>query len=570
MENQGKLGLVELLTTTILTLVLGIGIGVVMFCASTIFVETVKFGLNFRESVSLIGFTIGNQNYSFSALIFLLLTAFILIVIRKTFNIKAYKGPADSIYAAHRTDNELDVKQGFGSTFAALVSATGGASVGQYGPLVHFGATLGSMLRQITGNRFSTDVFIGCGVAAAISAGFNAPIVGVIFAHEAILRHFSFKAITPIVIASMTASSLSNFFLEPIHIFESSFSFQSSTETLPIALILGPIFGIISVIYMQSLRKTTSFAKALGFSPSNNLIIAAFICGSVGIFIPEILGLGTKTVSEMHVGNFLLMSLIILFLAKMAMTAVCIGFGLFGGIFSPALFIGASAGAISGNILSMLGISGLVTVLSISGMAAVGAAVIGAPITGILIVLELTMSYDVTLFAMVAIVSSAFISNLIFGHSYFDLQLLDRNIDISRGRGQLQLMEVKIEKVTTNEYLELRKDERVGEVIEEMVKKNFTEAYILNNDKKFLGKVNLTKILSEDKNGTISDYIDSNPLVIKHDASLMQAIELASSFVGESIPVINLTSQQFMGVVSEADIFKGYLERQNQIRDLEA
>ena len=570
MENQGKLGLVELLTTTILTLVLGIGIGVVMFCASTIFVETVKFGLNFRESVSLIGFTIGNQNYSFSALIFLLLTAFILIVIRKTFNIKAYKGPADSIYAAHRTDNELDVKQGFGSTFAALVSATGGASVGQYGPLVHFGATLGSMLRQITGNRFSTDVFIGCGVAAAISAGFNAPIVGVIFAHEAILRHFSFKAITPIVVASMTASSLSNFFLEPIHIFEGSFSFQTSTETLPIALILGPIFGIISVIYMQSLRKTTSFAKALGFSPSNNLIIAAFICGSVGIFIPEILGLGTKVVSEMHVGNFLLMSLIILFLAKMAMTAVCIGFGLFGGIFSPALFIGASAGAISGNILSMLGISGLVTVLSISGMAAVGAAVIGAPITGILIVLELTMSYDVTLFAMVAIVSSAFISNLIFGHSYFDLQLLDRNIDISRGRGQLQLMEVKIEKVTTNEYLEFRKDERVGEVIEEMVKKNFTEAYILNNDKKFLGKVNLTKILSEDKNGTISDYIDSNPLVIKHDASLMQAIELASSFVGESIPVINLTSQQFMGVVSEADIFKGYLERQNQIRDLEA
>jgi len=570
MENQGKLGLVELLTTTVLTLVLGIGIGVVMFCASTIFVETVKFGLNFRESVSLIGFTIGNQNYSFSALIFLLLTAFILIIIRKTFNIKAYKGPADSIYAAHRTDNELDVKQGFGSTFAALVSATGGASVGQYGPLVHFGATLGSMLRQITGNRFSTDVFIGCGVAAAISAGFNAPIVGVIFAHEAILRHFSFKAITPIVIASMTASSLSNLLLEPIHIFESSFSFQSSTETLPIALVLGPIFGIISVIYMQSLRKTTSFAKALGFSPSNNLIIAALICGSVGIFIPEILGLGTKVVSEMHVGNFLLMSLIILFLAKMAMTAVCIGFGLFGGIFSPALFVGASAGAISGNILSMLGISGLVTVLSISGMAAVGAAVIGAPITGILIVLELTMSYDVTLFAMVAIVSSAFISNLIFGHSYFDLQLLDRNIDISRGRGQLQLMEVKIEKVTTNEYLELRKDERVGEVIEEMVKKNFTEAYILNNDKKFLGKVNLTKILSEDKNGTISDYIDSNPLVIKHDASLMQAIELASSFVGESIPVINLTSQQFMGVVSEADIFKGYLERQNQIRDLEA
>ncbi len=570
MENKSKLRPSELVTTTILTLLLGIGIGFVMFCASTIFVETVKFGMSFRDSVSYFGFSILNKDYSFSALIFLLLTAFILISIRKLFNITAYKGPADSIYAAHRTDNELDVKQGFGSTFAALVSATGGASVGQYGPLVHFGATLGSMLRQITGNRFSTDVFIGCGVAAAISAGFNAPIVGVIFAHEAILRHFSFKAITPIVIASMTASSLSNFLLTPVHIFENSFSFESVTQALPIALILGPIFGIISVIYMQSLRKTTKFAKVLGFSASTNLIIAALICGSVGIFIPEILGLGTSTVSEMHSNNYVLTVLIVLFIAKMAMTAVCIGFGLFGGIFSPALFIGASAGAIGGNMLSIFGISGMVTVLSISGMAAVGAAVIGAPITGILIVLELTMSYDVTLFAMVAIVSSAFISNLIFGHSYFDLQLLDRNIDISRGRGQLQLMEVKIEKVTTNEFLEITEEEKVGEIINKMVSNHFTEGYILTSEKKFVGKINLTKILNEDKNSSILNYCDSNPLIIRHDASLMQAIESASSFVGESIPVINMANQQFVGVVSEADIFKGYLERQNQIRDLEA
>ena len=423
MKNEHQPTLIELLNTTFLTLMVGIGIGGVMFCASTLFVETVKFGMNFREDVSILGFSIGNNTYSFSALVFLLITALLVIMVRKTFDIKAYKGPADSIYAAHRTDNELDVRQGFGSTFAALISASGGASVGQYGPLVHFGATLGSMLRQLTGNRFSTDIFIGCGVAAAISAGFNAPIVGVIFAHEAILRHFSFKAITPIVIASMTASTLSNVLLDPVHIFENSFTLGPITEALPIALILGPIFGIVSVAYMQSLRNTTQLAKSLNYSPSTNLLIAAVFCGSIGIFIPEILGLGTGAVSEMHNGNFVLLSLVVLFIAKMIATSACIGFGLFGGIFSPALFIGASAGAISGNLLSVFGFSGMVTVLSISGMAAVGAAVIGAPITGFLIVLELTMSYEVTLFATVAIVSSAFISNLIFGHSYFDLQL---------------------------------------------------------------------------------------------------------------------------------------------------
>ncbi len=570
MKNAHQPTLIELLNTTFLTLMVGIGIGGVMFCASTLFVETVKFGMNFRDDVSILGFSIGNNTYSFSALVFLLITALLVIMVRKTFDIKAYKGPADSIYAAHRTDNELDVRQGFGSTFAALISASGGASVGQYGPLVHFGATLGSMLRQLTGNRFSTDIFIGCGVAAAISAGFNAPIVGVIFAHEAILRHFSFKAITPIVIASMTASTLSNVLLDPVHIFENSFTLGPITEALPIALILGPIFGIVSVAYMQSLRNTTRLAKSLNYSPSTNLLIAAVFCGSIGIFIPEILGLGTGAVSEMHNGNFVLLSLVVLFIAKMIATSACIGFGLFGGIFSPALFIGASAGAISGNLLSVFGFSGMVTVLSISGMAAVGAAVIGAPITGILIVLELTMSYEVTLFATVAIVSSAFISNLIFGHSYFDLQLLDRGIDISRGRGQLQLMEVRIQKVTTQDFLKLREEETVKTTINKMINENFTEGYILDKENRFIGKINLISILNEGKNVPISNYCDTKPLVIKHDASLMQAIEAASTFVGESIPVVNLKSREFMGVVSEADIFKGYLERQNQIRDLEA
>ena len=79
-----------------------------------------------------------------------------------------------------------------------MKSASGGASVGQYGPLVHLGGTIGSLIKRYTQNILTRDVFIGCGVAAAISAGFNSPIGGMIFAHEAILRHFSFRAIAPI------------------------------------------------------------------------------------------------------------------------------------------------------------------------------------------------------------------------------------------------------------------------------------------------------------------------------------------------------------------------------------
>ena len=72
-----------------------------------------------------------------------------LLIVRRLFSIDRWHGPADSIYAAHRTDNELDIKSGFGSTIAAFISAGSGASVGQYGPLVHFGATVGSYLDMI-------------------------------------------------------------------------------------------------------------------------------------------------------------------------------------------------------------------------------------------------------------------------------------------------------------------------------------------------------------------------------------------------------------------------------------
>ena len=116
-------------------------------------------------------------------------------------------GPADTIFAAHNKAGTLNLKGGFTSTLASLISISGGASVGIYGPLVHFGATISSFLRRLKFMpKIQHDIIIGSGVAAAISAGFGAPIAGIIFAHETVLRHFSLKAITSIALSSITAN----------------------------------------------------------------------------------------------------------------------------------------------------------------------------------------------------------------------------------------------------------------------------------------------------------------------------------------------------------------------------
>ena len=106
---------------------------------------------------------VADKELSLAPLISLVMAALLILAVRRIFRISRWHGPADSIYAAHRTDNELDIRAGFGSTLAAFISASGGASVGQYGPLVHFGATMGSSIRRVTGGMLTTDVFIGCG-----------------------------------------------------------------------------------------------------------------------------------------------------------------------------------------------------------------------------------------------------------------------------------------------------------------------------------------------------------------------------------------------------------------------
>ena len=177
-------------------MIIGLFFGCLVAVVAHVFVVGVQYFSAQRTAVAPIqafGLTL-----HYSQVFTLTIAATAIYILKRTLGIGRWHGPADSIYAAHRTDNELNVKTGLSSTLAAFLSASGGASVGQYGPLVHFGAVIGSGLKRILKSDMTTDVFIGCGVAAAISAGFNAPIAGVVFAHEALIRHFSLRAIAPI------------------------------------------------------------------------------------------------------------------------------------------------------------------------------------------------------------------------------------------------------------------------------------------------------------------------------------------------------------------------------------
>ena len=568
-QNFTVSGLLKLLRIIAVGVLCGVGFGLVMSIVSNGFVIGVKWLTEQREGLTLGMISVGGLELSVAPLLSLLLAACLILLVRRIFGISRWHGPADSIYAAHRTDNELDVKSGFGSTVAAFISASGGASVGQYGPLVHFGATMGSFLRQITGGALTTDVFIGCGVAGAIAAGFNAPIAGVVFAHEAILRHFSMRAIAPIAVASISAVWFSDRIFGSSRLFSVDAASLDMSAVLPAALAVGPVFGIVAVVFMLAIRHSARLAAGSGWSPARLVLSAACITGLIGMAVPEILGLGTGPLAAMLDGEFDLKFLMLLLVLKIAATALCIGFGLFGGVFSPALFVGAAAGAIGGRILAGLGLAGGGPALAVCGMAAVASAVIGAPVSGVIIILELTMSYEFALAAMLSVMVSIILSNHLFGHSFFDRQLQDRGIDVALGRGHIEMMETPVATVVSTQFPRIGPESTVGEAIDSLVSASATEAYITDDSGLFHGKVSLHTLLKGSRSTAANSLADTSALSIKHDASLQQAIEAASNFVGESIPVVNRDTGEMLGVVTEADLFQLYLGLQTRIADLE-
>ena len=498
------------------------------------------------------------------------IAAILISLIKKIVKVKEWHGPAETIFAAHRIDNELDIKTGVASTLVAFISAGGGASVGQYGPLVHFGATLGALIKGKLKLPITTDVFLGGGVAAAISAGFNAPLAGIIFAHEVILRHFSLKAMAPIALASGTAFAVHNFFWEASTPFIQPYSNTPLSPMMFSSIVLGPFFGLIAVLFMSTILMFSKLPEKMGLTSFQSLLIAIIGLSIIGTLYPEVMGLGTAAIVNLTNTDGLFIVAVAILIAKIIATALSLGFGFFGGVFSPALLVGAAAGSAATAIINMTGIYTFHgPELVICGMAAVAGSVIGAPFSMIIIVLELTGSYTLALTSTIGIVTATMISSQYFGHSLFDKQLLNRNIDLSQGRMGLRLMEENISSIISLDALKFEPHLDVSSVMSAMVKHGTTEAYIVLNNNKYLGKLNLGSLILADPKDHIMEFIEHDALTIKSDASLQQAIEAASNFIGESIPIVERQSDIFLGTVNEGDIFKLYLELQGQTLDLE-
>ncbi len=479
--------------------------------------------------------------------------------------------PADVIEAA-QSGKSVSAKTGLVTISAVLAGLGSGASVGQYGPLTHLGATLGSIVSRL--GKVEPGLGIGCGVAAAISTVFSAPIAGVIFAHEVVLRHYSLRAFAPITVASSTGLFIADRIFHRPPLLEIFVPRSVFAPEFLAFVVIGAGGALVAVIYMQGILRMRRASDCLKLPVWIKPAIAGLCVGITAQWIPEILGVGNETLRfAITPDAYNSAELGVVLVAKIAATALCIGFGFAGGVFSPALLIGILFGALLGNGAEFLysDFYAGIEFYAICGMAAVTSPVIGAPLATILIVFELTRNYELTTAVMVSVVFSNLVAYRLFGRSLFDRELSMRGFDLSMGRDKVMLARTGIGDYLTTDFVRGNPDHDLSRLKQALIDANRSEAYIVDDQSVYLGMITLNQIVANESSNNggapkkARHYLDHHSLRFNAGMSVWDAMEAMEEFVGESIPVLD-EAGRLLGVVYESTLVKAYLQTVRALR----
>jgi CIC family chloride channel protein len=320
---------------------------------------------------------------------------------------------------------------------SALCIGSGG-SVGRQGPIVQIGSALGSVLGQLARvPERRLGLLVACGVAGGISATFNAPIAGVFFALEVILRDVETQSFGVVVLSSVTADAIARaVFGSASFLHLPAFALVSPLEFGLYAL-LGVFAGAAGVLFIRVLYGSEDIADRLWRGPAwARPAVGGVLLGLLLLALPQMYGVGYPVLSRAVEGHYVIAFVLLLLVAKFVATSLTIAIGGSGGVFAPSLFIGAMLGSAFGQVAhtTFPHLTAPAGAYALVGMGAVFAAAARAPITAVIIVFELTGEYSIVLPLTLAIVLATGVSRRLSGDTIYTLKLRRRGITIDRPR----------------------------------------------------------------------------------------------------------------------------------------
>ena len=479
------------------------------------------------------------------------------------------QGPADVVESVQTFRGEIPMSVGVRSVTASLVGLGVGASAGQYGPLVHLGATVGSAISRFMGRgAWVGSTGIACGVAAAISTAFTAPIAGILFAHEVVLRHFSLRAFAPVTVSAIVGYIIAGPVLGQRPLLALSASVVGNFADYALFIALGVVSAVLAVLFMRLMLWTERRSFEVPIPMALKPALAGIPVGLCLIWIPEVTGIGVETMRSTLEGNvFGMGDLAVILIVKLVLTAVCVGFGLATGVFTPALVIGLLFGALVGQGLGIVFGSGHsdLGIFAVCGAVAVASPVIGAPLSAILIVFELTRNYELTTAAMLSVVFANLVSYRIFGRSWFDRLLLNRGVDVSQGRDYLLLQSQSVAESMDSPLVTVLGSESLAEVLTQMDAQARNLAWVVDSQHVLTGtlRYEAVRLLLIDQPDAVdwpaSQAAVSTSAVFTPETNLATAMQQVANQNQDWIAVVDGGQhRRFLGIISREKIVTTY------------
>lgn len=471
--------------------------------------------------------------------------------------------------AVARRGGEIPTRPALAKTAAAAVTLGSGGSAGSEGPVAVLGATIGSFL----GRAFRFDpsrikVLVGAGAAAGISASFNAPLAGAFFALEEILGSFAVTAFPPVVVASVIAAVVSHAFLgnNPAFPIPVDYGYALSQELLVFYPFLGVVAGLMSVFFVRTYFKMESIGTRLRIRPAllpwiGGLVVGSLVLASDG----QLVGHGHFAFRLDVFGRMPWTTLALLAIGSVIATSITLNTGGSGGLFTPSLFVGAATGGAFGVALTELfpALGLRPEAYALVGMGATVAAATGAPITGILLVFEMTNDYNIVLPLMLATVIAFLVARRFERDTLYSGWLRRRGEHLEHGTDRDVLAGLLVADAYDRAVPVAHEGVPVAELLDHLGRGDYIDFPVVDDERRFIGMITVADL------GRIAkQQADEVPFLVAADVaqpteavtpedSLLVAIRRLGARGSPSIPVVN-AGGHLLGLVGRTHILSLY------------
>lgn len=437
----------------------------------------------------------------------------------------------------------------------AIIACISGQSTGREGPAVHLGAAIASSLGQrlaLPKNRMRT--LVGCGVAGAISASFNIPLAGVIFALEVVLKEYTVAGFIPILMSATLAALLTS------HVFGAEPAFNiPATDHVVFGDMLYVAFVSVCVGALAAgfNKLSIHFAQLSPADPKIALLILGVATGTLGCLLPEIMGIGYDSIHQMVSTPWSIGFLLLFLTAKLVVTAMACGFGLPGGIIGPILILGTASGVIFGSLAQSVLPESAASLgfYALMGMGAMMAGVLQAPLAALVALLEMTQNPSLLMPAMLAVVISSMMASEAFNRRSIFVELLaERGISLEQHPTLHLLRNTAVTSLMKQNYIQVPSKLHLSEITP-----------LLDKDPKWLllctqyphyvliPAIDLARIINDEQ--LLNDYIDHESQTL--DLTQIPAQRLSAQSLSHRAHLEDalqlMTEQQIDAVTIEAN-----------------